>query len=114
MELHQELYKTHRVDCHLSHQQKAIIDSLQFQYVKQWWECLCNAEEHHHSKHICMNEIFDILKNNRGKQKSIYTKVVYNFCNPLFKDALASTEHWVLPVSFLISTLCFGVDVENP
>jgi hypothetical protein len=65
MELHRQLYEINRGDGHLSYQQKAMIDSLRFQYVQRRSECLYNAEEHHRLKNACMDELVEILEGNR-------------------------------------------------
>ncbi|KAI2506757.1 Ribosomal protein-like protein [Fragilaria crotonensis] len=65
MELHQQLFEINRQDCHLSYQQKAIIDSLRFQYVQQRWECLYNLEEHHRLKNACMDQLLLMMMNSR-------------------------------------------------
>jgi hypothetical protein len=66
MELHRQLYKINRGECHLSYQGKAIIDPLRFQYVQQRWEGSYNSEEHHRLRNACINELGELLSNNGG------------------------------------------------
>jgi hypothetical protein len=58
MSLHRRLHELNNsASVHCNHQERAIVDSLKFQYAQRRWDCLYDGAEHNRLREACMEQL---------------------------------------------------------